>query len=237
MSQEIRYVNRDLSVPGPDPAPQSSAGLSRRRLLTAGSLAAASLLLSPAALAQSARPKLQRVRTQYIAALGANGASSGNNAEQWGLWRKDPGPRGVQLSDFAKLQARGGVAPANWTFDNQDWWLEEHGLIMEQPEFPLPAGYYRVTGGREVEAVLTVYPKANDGSQRWELDNGASIYDVTHLRCRSGRYTPASGAGACTPTSASQSDFPVRPGAEMPAVAGCAKQDYAVFIVTAVAPW
>ncbi|MBL4820827.1 MAG: hypothetical protein JKY98_07540 [Gammaproteobacteria bacterium] len=209
--------------------------MSRRDLLIAGTTTAATLILSPAALAQSAQPKFKRVPTQYIAALGDPTAGSGRNAQEWGLWRKDPGPRGVDLDDYDKLQAKGGIAPAKWTFDNEDWWLEEHGLIMEQPEFPLPAGQYLVTGGREVEAVLTVQPMASDGTQHWELNNNASIYDVTHLRCRSGRYTPATGNGSCTPAKAKKSAFPVRPGADMPAVDGCNKQDYAVFIVTAVA--
>ncbi len=209
--------------------------VSRRDLLVAGTAAAATLMLSPVALAQSVRPRLRRVPTQYIAALGDSQAHSGSNAQQWGLWRKDPGPRGVFLDDYDRLQANGGVAPAKWTFDNTDWWLEENGLIMEQPEFPLPAGLYRVTGGRKVTAVLTVHSMAGDGTQNWELDNNASIYDVTHLRCRSGRYTPATSDGSCSPANAKKSAFPVRPGAAMPAVAGCNKQDYAVFIVTAVA--
>jgi len=194
-------------------------------------------MLPELVIAQSARPKLQRIPVQYIAALGANDAKAGNNAQEWGLWRKDPGPRGVDLDDFEKLKARGGVAPASWTFDSQDWWLEEHGLIMEQPEFPVPPGYYYVTGGREVATVLTVHPAESDGSQRWELDYDATIYDVTHLRCRSGRYTPTQRAGSCSPTKVQKSAFPVRPGAAMPAVSGCDKQDYAVFIVTAFAAY
>ena len=212
----------------------ANAGISRRDLLVAGSVATATFMLNASALGQSTQPKFRRVPTQYIAALGDPQARSGSNAQQWGLWRKDPGPRGVDLADYDRLQARGGVAPAKWTFDNEDWWLEEHGLIMEQPEFPLPAGVYRVTGGREVVAVLTVHPMTSDGSQHWELNNNASIYDVTHLRCRSGRYTPTTGDESCSPANADKSAFPVRPGAAMPMVDGCNKQDYAVFIVTAV---
>ena len=210
-------------------------GYSRRDLLAAGIAAAATLMLSPAALAQSAQTRFRRIPTQYIAALGDPQSGSGSNARQWGLWRKDPGPRGVRLRNYDRLLANGGVAPAQWTFDNQDWWLEENGLIMEQPEFPLPAGQYLVTGDREVQAVLTVHAMAADGTQNWELDNNASIYDVTHLRCRSGRYTPASADGSCSPAKAKQSDFRVRPGAPMPAVEGCNKQDYSVLIVIAVA--
>jgi hypothetical protein len=209
--------------------------VSRRDLLVAGTATAATLLLSPVALAQLARPKFRRIPTQFIAALGDPQAHSGSNAQEWGLWRKDPGPRGVDLDDYERLQANGGVAPAKWSFDSKDWWLEEHGLIMEQPEFPMPAGIYMVTGDRQTQAMLTVHPRAADGRQNWELDNGASIYDVTHLRCRSGRYTPAAGDGSCSPTKAKKSDFPVRPGAEMPGVDGCGKQDYSVLIIIAVA--
>ena len=36
-----------------------------------------------------------------------------------------------------------------------------------------------------------------------------TLYDVTHLPCRSARYTPVEG-GTCTPAQANQKDFPVR---------------------------
>jgi hypothetical protein len=134
----------------------------------------------------------------------------------------------VMLHNYDQLQQAGGVAPWGWRFNTSDWWLEEHGLIMEKPDFPLPPGMYMVTGGREVQTVLTVHP-----DQRWELAAGAKLYDVTHLPCRSARYTPADG-GACTPARARASDFPVVPGGPMPPVAGCEKQDYAVVFVTAV---
>ena len=115
-------------------------------------------------------PKFQRVQTQFIAAaidpVHGEGmkASSGTGAGDWGIWRVDPGPRGVQLREFDRLQSTGGVAPRGWKFDQvpvtphttpqsgaklkraaclfvqSDWWLEEHGLIMEKPSFPLPPG-------------------------------------------------------------------------------------------------
>lgn len=210
----------------------SSQTLPRRKLLLGSVTVTATLALSPLALAQTT---FRRVPTQYIAALGDPQATSGDNAQQWGLWSKDPGPRGVELDDFEKLKAKGGIAPAQWTFEDGDWWLEEHGLIMEQPLFPLPAGMYKVTGDREKEAILTVHPLDANGRQHWELDSAATIHDVTHLRCRSGRYTPASGAATCSPANAQQSAFPVKPGAAMPDVPGCNRQDYAVFIVYAVA--
>ncbi len=175
------------------------------------------------------------IPTQYIAALGDPGATSGIGADSWGLWRVDPGPRGVELSEYETLKSEGGVAPSKWQFDGSDWWLEEHGLIMEQPEFPIPPGRYVVTGGRAITAILTVHPKGNDGLQHWELDRGATLHDVTHLRCRSARYTPAAGGDSCSPAKAQMTDFPVAPGGPMPPVEGCNKQDYEVLIVIGMA--
>jgi hypothetical protein len=139
------------------------------------------------------------------------------------------------LSSFEQLKKAGGVAPARWTFDHTDWWLEEHGLIMEQPKFPIPPGKYLVTGDRKVTTVLTIHPADQDGNRRWELDDQATLYDVTHLACRSARYTPATGDGSCSPVNVQQTAFPVAPGGAMPPVEGCKKQDYAVLIVIAVA--
>jgi hypothetical protein len=172
-----------------------------------------------------------RIPTQYIAALGDPASKSGAGAETWGLWPLDPGPRGVRLRNYASLKAAGGLAPAKWRFDASDWWLEENGSIMEQPSFPVPAGKYVVTGARDVTAVLTIHPRDASGAVRWELDKGATLYDVTHLGCRAARYTPAAGANACSPEKASQNAFPVTPGAAMPPVESCNKQDYQVLIV------
>ena len=177
----------------------------------------------------------KHIPVQYIVALGDPTANSGSGAESWGIWNQDPGPRGCRLDGYEKLKSNGGVAPAQWKFDDKDWWLEEHGLMMEKPIFPLPPGKYVVTGGREVTAVLTVYPKDKDGAQRWELDNGAKLYDVTHLPCHAARYTPAKKNQACSPTKAEQSVFPMAPGVPMPVVKGCNKQDYAVLFVIGMA--
>src|SRR5262245_40119423 len=103
--------------------------------------------------------KFRRISPQYIAALADPTAKSGNYAESWGLWRLDPGPRGVRLDGYARLKAAGDIAPARWKFDSAAWWLEEHGLIMEKPEFPASPGKYLVTGDREVTAVLTIHPR------------------------------------------------------------------------------
>ena len=178
----------------------------------------------------SAETVVKRIPTQYIAALGDKDLKSGIGAETWGLWPVDPGPRGVQLSNFKNLEQNNGGAPANWKFDHATWWLEEHGLIMERPVFPIVPGKYIVTGGRDATAVLTIEPKGNDGQQHWQLNNGATLYDVTHLGCRAANYTPAT-TNSCTPAQAAQENFPVQPGAAMPPVGGCNKQDYQVLIV------
>lgn len=187
-------------------------------------------LAQPVLAADGDQTKFKRIPTQYIAALGNPGASSGSGAQSWGLWSVDPGPRGVKLNRYQSLKESGGVAPARWRFDAAEWWLEEHGLIMEQPIFPLPPGKYVVTGARQVTAVLTIHPADSHGDRRWELNQGATLYDVTHLACRSARYTPAAGA-SCSPANAKQTAFPVAPGGAMPPVEDCTKQDYAVLIV------
>ena len=205
------------------------------KVLTILRLALLTLGLGLTTAARAENP-LDMFSTQYIAALGMDGATSGNDAETWGLWVKDPGPRGVMLSDYPALLASGGVAPAAWNFDPQGWWLEEHGLIMEAPQFPLTAGQYVVTGGREVTALLTIAAPDAEGHQHWELSDGATLYDVTHLRCRSAIYRPTEAAQSCTPEAASQAAFPVTPGAPMPPVPGCSKLDYQVLIVIGVKP-
>lgn len=199
---------------------------------------AVALLAMTGALAPSARAagelKFDFIPPQYIAALGDPRANSGSGAESWGLWPLDPGPRGVPLSYFDQLKKTGGVTPERWKFDSRDWWLEENGSIMEPPQFPLPPGKYLVTGAREVTAVLTIHPSDRNGNRRWELADKATLHDVTHLGCRSARYTPAGGDGSCSPANAQQAAFPVDPGAVMPAVKGCSKQDYSVLIVIGV---
>ena len=74
-----------------------------------------------------------------------------------------------------------------------------------------------------------------------------TLYDVAHLPCRAARYEPlavqtttkddddaeASGSGTDlgSPLSANLRDFPVKPGARMPAVPGTKKHEYAVVFV------
>ena len=49
--------------------------------------------------------KFVRVSTQFIAALGDPKATSGVWASSWGIWRVDPGPRGIHISDWPLLKA------------------------------------------------------------------------------------------------------------------------------------
>jgi hypothetical protein len=219
----------------------SVLGLARRtpRLFRRACLATALMVTLAAAVqpvhaAGGGQTKFQRISAQFIAALGDPGTTSGSGAQSWGLWPVDPGPRGVELNNYKRLKDAGGVAPARWKFDSTDWWLEEHGLIMEPPTFPLPPGKYMVTGARDVTAVLTIHPADRNGDRRWDLDKGTTLYEVTHLACRSARYTPAVAGGSCSPANAQKTAFPVAPGGMMPPVEGCTKQDYAVLIVIGV---
>ena len=191
------------------------------------------LALAPSAHAQT-QIKFKRIPLQYIVALGDPSANSGSDAQSWGLWRQDPGPRGCRLENYEQLNAT-GVAPAQWSYDKKDWWLEEHGLIMEKPTFPLPPGKYVVTGGRAVTSVLTVDLMDKSGSQHWQLDRGATLDEVTHLPCHAARYTPAEGNADCSPDRVEKSVFPVAPGISMPSINGCIKKDYAVLFVIGIA--
>lgn len=188
----------------------------------------------PLQAAESEEPGFVRVPVQFIAALGDPTARSGTGAEQWGIWPIDPAPTGVWLSQYGRLEATGGIGPGGWRFDDQDWWLEEHGLIMKKPDVPLRPGKYIVTGNREKWSTLTIHEPGADGTARWELGEGATLYDVTHLRCRSARYRPASAGKVCSPQNAPLSAFKVPPGAAMPDVPGCLRQDYHVLFVIAL---
>lgn len=224
----------DANEPSPNDDGEDQVPLPFRRALLASTAAAATELV----FSQNwVRPGFRRVKsTQFIAALGEPNARGGTGAELWGVWTADPGPRGVPLgrytSDLLNTDGREKIAPAGWEFDRSDFWLEEHGLIMEAPAYDLLPGRYLVTGGRSKTSVLTVEPKSADGTRRWHLDDGV-LYDVTHLPCRSARYIVRGGEDG-SPEKARRSDFPVKPGAEMPPIDGCAKQDYAVLFVTGV---
>jgi len=233
-------MDNDLAPQEVNAVDSKSGHVQMRRDMLSWGLSAAASSFAGSALAAD-EPKFRNLRPiQFIAALGDPEATSGTGAEKWGLWRQDPGPRGVYLRDYEKqLGSKDNKAPEGWTFDPSSWWVEEHGLIMETPAaLPLqkkkveggalkivePLKRYVVTGGRETTSVLTV---RGDGS--WELNKG-KLYDVTHLPCRSAVYTSAEG-GVCKPTAEEQKLFPVQPGAKMPQFPGCNTQDWAVLFV------
>jgi len=105
------------------------------------------------------------------------------------------------------------VAPSQSKFEAADRWLEENGLIMEQPSFPLLPRKYLVTGDLKVTTMPTIQPKDKEGNQRWKI-----------LGCRSAPYTPATNS-SCSPANFGTTGCPVNPGAAMPVVNGCRKPD------------
>lgn len=179
-------------------------------------------------------PKFRRVKNQYIAALAQPNDNRGSGAQNWGIWRKDPGPRGVWLKSYEQLAKSGGRAPADWQFDDKEWWVDENGVLMEKPIFSIPPGKYIVTGHRTAMSVLTVSEKDEAGDMKWRLNFGANLHDVTHLECRAARYEPIADVATCSPKNVDQSVFPVKPGQTMPTVSGCAMKDYAVLFIIGV---
>ena len=177
--------------------------------------------------------RMRRISTQYIAALAPEDAKSGTGAETWGLWKVDPGPIGVWLRLY-KILEKTPIAPAGWRFDIDDWWLDENGLIMKAPTFPIPAGQYYVTNGEEHISLLNVEKPDEDRKQAWSLTHDKTIGNVTHGPCRSARYTPTGESGTCSPKDADQSVFPLKPGDAPPPVNGCNRNNYAVLIVFGV---
>ncbi|MEH6457693.1 MAG: hypothetical protein V7749_15300 [Cocleimonas sp.] len=178
--------------------------------------------------------KIRRIPTQYIATLALADEKSGTGAETWGLWEIDPGPIGVWLRLYQTLQKAGNIAPAGWRFDIDDWWLDENGLIMKAPKFPIPAGKYYVTNGEEHISLLSIEKPDVEGKQAWSLSDDKTIANVTHGPCRSARYTPEGATGTCSPKDADRSVFPLKPGEAPPLVTGCNRAKYAVLIVFAV---
>lgn len=201
--------------------------LTRRQWLVSSLGLMATALSSPL----FAQTQIRRIAPQYIATLAPSGATSGTGAETWGLWRVDPGPIGVWLRFYQLLQKAGNLAPAGWRFDIDDWWLDENGLIMKAPEFPMPAGNYYVTNGEDHISLLTVEKPDANGEQAWSLSDEKTIGNVTHGPCRSARYTPEGNSATCSPANANRDAFPLKLGEIPPPVDGCNRKQYAVLIV------
>lgn len=226
-----RIIHRQRNSNGDnDNESEQGPAIPVRRLLLAYTLAAG----TEYALSQNVvRPGFKRIHPmQFFAALGDPNSQSGVGAEKWGVWSLDPGPRGIPLDQFDETISSGRkVSPVGWEIDPKVFWLEEHGIWMEAPRYNLQPGRYLVTGGRLRTSVLTIHPADENGAMKWSLDGGV-LYDVTHLPCRSALYVDEGNGGS--PLNARKEDFPVKPGALMPEVDGCKKQDYAVLFVTGV---
>ena len=100
---------------------RSTQRLIRRACLATVLLVMIAAVAQPVHAAGEGQTKFPRIATQFIAALGDPGATSGSGAQLWGLWPLDPGPRGVELNRYQRLKDAGGVAPARWQFDDTDW--------------------------------------------------------------------------------------------------------------------
>ena len=210
--------------------------LTRRHMMSTAFAAAAMSAISLPAAAQNTR--FRRVRSQYIAALSAPDATEGDNAHTWGHWPVDPGPLGVWLRDYEQLVSTGGIGPGGWPFDKDDWWLDENGLLMMSPNFPMPSGRFLVTNAIDNVAMLTVEAPDSNGKQAWFISDGRTLGDITHEKCRSARYRPAAGGSSegvdCSPAIVQRDVFPLAPGEDPPAVKGCERVVYAVPIIFAV---
>ena len=136
---------------------------------------------------------------------------------------------------YEELKARDYVHLAGWRFDVDDWWLDENGILMKHPDFPMPPGIYLVSNGEDKAGLLTVEEPDERGGQAWSLSRETTIADVTHGPCRSARYTPLGEFGSCSPADVDQSIFPLQLGDQPPEVPGCHRTQYAVLIVIGVA--
>jgi hypothetical protein len=114
MISELRTIGVRTNVPRGDwlALTRSTQRLIRRACLATVLLVMIAAVAQPVHAAGGGQTKFKRISTQFIAALGDPGATSGIGAQSWGLWPLDPGPRGVELNRYQRLKDAGGVAPA-----------------------------------------------------------------------------------------------------------------------------
>ena len=129
-------------------------GLSRGALVRSVVASTLATISMPQACSAAERQWKRVNPIQFIAANvdptgGGNQQSSGTGADSWGIWTVDPGPRGVQLRDYSKLEKNNGVAPAKWQFENElASWGEDYAAV--------PSG-------------TQVVPKSPDFDRSWYL--------------------------------------------------------------------
>ena len=64
---------------------------------------------------------------------------------RWGIWREDPGPRGVHITDWSLLEMMGGLAPSGWTFDSKVTMILVIMMMMDDYNVDLRTGGWRNT--------------------------------------------------------------------------------------------
>lgn len=106
MLSTLRTIGMRTHVPERDVLARTR---STERLIRLACLATALLVTitasaQPVQAAGGGQTKFVRTSTQYIAALGDPGTTSGSGAQLWGLWPLDPGPRGVKLNRYQSLK-------------------------------------------------------------------------------------------------------------------------------------
>lgn len=80
-------------------------------------------------------------------------SKEGKGVEKWGVWERDPGPRGISFDQFAQFVDGGKKeAEAGWPIDTEEFWLKEHGVWIETPRYDLEPRRYLVTGGEVAQA-------------------------------------------------------------------------------------
>jgi len=91
------------------------------------------------------KPKFKRIpRIQFVAALGDPAASSGTGAEEWGLWDQDPGPRGVTLGKYPKLDQNKGKSPRGGNLTKATGVLRNTALLWRRLEnFPPKSSFVK----------------------------------------------------------------------------------------------
>ena len=88
-----------------------SAPMRGTRRLMSSALLALGLLMPPVQATAEGELTFKRIPTQFIAALGDPGATFGNGAQSWGLWRRDPGPRERSGGPLRPLRTESRAGP------------------------------------------------------------------------------------------------------------------------------
>src|SRR5450631_3846737 len=140
----------------------------------------------------------------------------------------EPGPGPARLQAGPLRSIEGGRRRGAVTVEIRRCGLVARGTRLDHGEADLSAAPWEIPRhGR---------PQGDDRADNSAKGQGRQSAVGTRrrrnpLRCRPARYTPAPANNSCSPANVRTKGFPVNPGAAMPVVNGCRKQDYAVLIV------